>query len=392
MYMRTAAYLIIALFFFVYALINYYIGLRGWQYLARFIPGLGQATYWLLFGLLALSYVIARLGSGVLPHAARYLLTLAGSYWLAAMFYLLQIIFILDLLRFLNGWLHFVPAGWQENPRFAPAVGVFVLAFTFAVLVYGTWNARHPRLQHYELNIAKQAGGLEELRAVMVSDIHLGEIIHNSRLSKMVETVNSLQPDIILLPGDIIDEDVGPFIQQDMSSTFQKLRSKYGIFAVPGNHEYIGRHIEAAVHNLQQAGITVLRDECVKVADSFYIVGRDEVSRAHFASGSKPKELAEIMEGVDRRLPVILLNHQPRQLDEAAAQGVDLQLSGHTHRGQLFPNGFITRRIYETDWGYLRKGNLQLIVSSGFGTWGPPIRTGNRPEIVEIVIKFSPRR
>jgi len=95
------------------------------------------------------------------------------------------------------------------------------------------------------------------------------------------------------------------------------------------------------------------------------------------------------MAGVDRSLPVILLSHQPRQLDEAAAQGVDLQLSGHTHCGQLFPNGFITRRLYETDWGYLRKGNLQLIVSSGFGTWGPPIRTGNRPEIVEVVLRFS---
>ncbi len=95
------------------------------------------------------------------------------------------------------------------------------------------------------------------------------------------------------------------------------------------------------------------------------------------------------MEGVDTSNPVLLLDHQPQNLDEAEKLGIDLQLSGHTHKGQFFPNNLITNRIFENDWGYLHKESLQVIVSSGFGTWGPPIRIGNKPEIVEILIRFS---
>ncbi|HEX3032482.1 MAG TPA: metallophosphoesterase, partial [Bacillota bacterium] len=97
-----------------------------------------------------------------------------------------------------------------------------------------------------------------------------------------------------------------------------------------------------------------------------------------------------LLTGVDKRLPIILLDHQPAHLEESAANGVDVQLSGHTHRGQLFPINWITRNVFEVDWGYLRKGGLQVIVSSGFGTWGPPIRIGSRAEVVELTLRFQP--
>ncbi|HBW35391.1 MAG TPA: metallophosphoesterase, partial [Desulfosporosinus sp.] len=106
-------------------------------------------------------------------------------------------------------------------------------------------------------------------------------------------------------------------------------------------------------------------------------------------SGAKRQDLETLMQGVNRSLPVLLMDHQPSQLAEPVEQGVDLQVSGHTHRGQMFPIQFITSRIFENDWGYLRKGDFQLIVSSGYGTWGPPVRIGNTPEIVDITIRFS---
>jgi predicted MPP superfamily phosphohydrolase len=224
----------------------------------------------------------------------------------------------------------------------------------------------------------------------MVSDIHLGEIMHNGRLMKLVKTIETLQPDILLLPGDVIDEDVGTFIKQEMAATFQKLAPKYGMYAVPGNHEYIGRQIETVVRYLEEAGIRVLRDEYVKVLDSFYIVGRDDKSQAYYGSELERKGLKRILEGVDDNLPLLLLAHQPNQLDEAVTNGIDLQLSGHTHKGQLFPINFITGNMFEIDYGLIHKGSLNVIVSSGFGTWGPPIRIGNRPEIVDIVINFLP--
>lgn len=131
-----------------------------------------------------------------------------------------------------------------------------------------------------------------------------------------------------------------------------------------------------------------MRDECRKIAGSFYLVGRDYQYGEGFA-GPGRRELSRLMTGVDRSLPVIMLDHQPSNLGEGQEQGVDLQISGHTHRGQLFPFNLLTRRLFETDWGCLQKGGFQLIVSCGYGTWGPPIRVGSVPEIVDINIRFT---
>ena len=382
-------YIVFGVFILIYCLVCYYIGLRGWQHFFRYITLINRHVYWTLFWIIALSYFAARIGGNNLPSGLRYGLTILGAYWLAAMFYLLQLIVIFDLFRLLNRWLNLIPAVLKESPQLAIVPGSVVLIFTLGLVVFGSINAKNPVVQHYDIKIDKAAGTLERLRVVAVSDIHLGEINHNGTLTKMVDMINGLGPDLVLLPGDIIDEDVGPFIKQNMTATFQQLNPKYGIYAVPGNHEYIGGSIKDAVALLEAAGIKVLRDSFVKIDDSFYIVGRDDSSHPHFDSETTLKSLALVLEGADRNLPLILLNHQPKQLDEAEKEGIDLQLSGHTHRGQMFPNNLITSRIFEIDWGLLKKGNFHLIVSSGFGTWGPPIRVGNRPEIVDIMITFG---
>ena len=173
-----------------------------------------------------------------------------------------------------------------------------------------------------------------------------------------------------------------------MSDNFRKLSAPYGVFAVLGNHEYIGGNAEEAINYLGEAGVKVLRDSAQEIAGSFYLLGRDDRSGARF-NGVPRQDLKTLMQGVDRSLPNILMDHQPSQLEEPVEQGVDLQLSGHTHAGQLLPIRYITRRIFEDDWGLLRKGDFQIIVSSGYGTWGPPIRLGNTPEVVDIMIKFN---
>lgn len=386
--MKITFYIVFIVFFLVYILINYYIGLRGWQYLGVYMPYLKRTVYWAIFWLIAISYLAGRVSAGFFPAAVRYYLTVVGSYWLAAMFYLLQLLLILDLIKFLNRCLHFLPPAFQNNPRTGLWMGLATVCLITAILIYGAWNAQTPRTKYYNISVPKQAGDLDRLHIVMISDIHLGEIMHNGRLVKLVNIVEALKPDIILLPGDVIDEDIGTFIKQDMDVTFRKLNPTYGIYAVPGNHEYIGGQIDMAVHYLQQAGIRVLRDEYIKIAGSFYVIGRDEAARAHFTGEKELKSLSQTLKDIDKSLPLILLSHQPTKLDEAAENGIDLQLSGHTHRGQLFPINFITRAIFETDHGYIEKGDFRLLVSSGFGTWGPPIRIGNEPEIVDIVLNF----
>ncbi len=385
---NSILYIVFSVILFIYGALNYYIGLRGWQAVGSHITGLNATIYWLFFWLLAMSYLGARLIGKFLPTRIDQALTTIGAFWLAAMFYFVLILTVIDLIPLFDKWLGFLPAGIQNNPQTAPVVGLVILAIVTGLLVYGFWNARHPEVRHYDLTIQKQAGSLNRLHIVMVSDIHLGTIVHNGQLVKMTEMINKLQPDLVLFAGDIIDENIETFVEQKMTDSFRQLKPKLGTYAVFGNHEYIGGHAEEADRYLREAGVKVLRDHSVKVAGSFYVIGRDDRSGQRF-TGVQRQKLAELMSGIDRSLPVILLDHQPVNLEEPEKQGVDLQLSGHTHRGQMFPNQFITGRIYEVDWGYLRKGNLQVIVSSGFGTWGPPIRVGNTPEIVDIVIHFN---
>jgi predicted MPP superfamily phosphohydrolase len=198
---------------------------------------------------------------------------------------------------------------------------------------------------------------------------------------------NSLNPDIILLPGDIFDEDIGPIIKNKLGDDLQKLNAKYGVYAVTGNHEYIGG-VESAVDYMEKHGINVLRDEAVLIDSGFYLVGREDRSIGQFAN-QKRIELSEITKNINKNFPAILLDHQPFQLNLTRENGIDLQLSGHTHHGQLWPLNYITSMIYEISWGYEKIDETHYYVSSGFAGWGPPVRTGSRTEIVNLKIAFE---
>lgn len=375
-------------FFLLYGAANFYTGLRIRQALNPVIPtGYGH-IYWAVLIALAASYIAGAAGRRYFPDTLSESLLLAGSYWLAVTFYSVLVFLLFDLVRLSGRIFGFLPLKTQQNPALTGMAALFLIA---AIVAYGFWNARSPRVVHYDVEVNKAVPGMDRLHAVVVSDIHLGRIVHSGRLAGLVEIINGQEPDLVLLPGDIIEE-VSVFKRQGMADILRRIRSTRGVYAVPGNHEYIGGHPQEAFSLLEEAGVTVLMDRYVQVAGGIYVAGRDDRSGARY-TGRPRKELAAVLEGIDRSRPVILLDHQPLKLGEAAQNGVDLQVSGHTHQGQLFPNNFITRRIFEIDWGYLRKGDCNVIVSTGFGTWGPPIRVGNRPEIVDITIHFnSPER
>lgn len=361
-------------FLLIYGLLNFYVGLRGFRYLSGFFPGLSGKVYWTVFWLLAGSYFGGMLFKGVLPNALGMPLTWVGSYWLAALTYLVLLLAAADLVRLVF-----------PSAERGLAVGVALLLVV--ILAYGTWNAWHPRVTRYQLNLPA-AGSLASLRVVLVSDIHLGSIVQLDRLERLVDQVNGLEPDLVLLAGDITDRDFDVLPREQLIEGWQRLKPRLGTYAVLGNHDYYSGAVEELVADLEQGGVRVLRDRTVKVADSFYLVGRDNLQHRSFAETGR-RSLAELLAEAEGDLPVVLLDHQPSQLEEAESLGVDLLLSGHTHRGQLFPFNLLTRRLFEVDWGYLRKGSLQVIVSCGYGTWGPPIRIGNRPEVVELQISFG---
>jgi predicted MPP superfamily phosphohydrolase len=371
------------IFLSVYGLANFYVGFRLRQTWKHYFTSPRPLIFWPLFLLLTAIFPLGRLGELFLPLWLGDKLIIAGSYWLALLYYLFLGLLLLDVLRFSGRLAGILSA----SPKLIPRGVLLVISFTVGLVGYGVWNARSPVVQHYDIIIPKAAQGISQLHAVMVSDIHFDKFMNIPRLSRMVDTINGLNPDIVFLPGDIIDENASFDATQKLPEVLRRLQPPLGIYAVPGNHEYISGKPELAAQELGKGGIAILRDRFIKVADSFYVVGRDDRSRER--SGGR-KTLAEIMPGIDPFLPVILLDHQPFDLQQAVTTGVDLQLSGHTHLGQLFPNNLITHALYETDWGYLRKNSLQVIVSCGFGTWGPPIRIGNKPEIVDITIHFVP--
>lgn len=377
---------LIALFFIA---INYYIGLRGWQTLGKSVPFMNRKFYWLLFWFIALSFIIARFVGRILPGRIGEKFDLLGAYWLAAMSYFILIIILIDLIRGIDRRAGFIPQQ-IKNSQLTPLIaGLSVLLTVALILIYGTWSTQSPWINRYNITVSKNPGGMDKLHIVMISDIHLGTIVHKDHLDKTVHMINSLKPDVVLIGGDIIDDSIIPFAEQNMSDDFKNIQSKYGVFAILGNHDYYGGYADQLERYLSEAGVQVLRDRSVKVNDSFYIVGREDLTNEQRAGGKKRKTVSGLTESMDKSLPVILMDHQPYHLEEAQNSGVDLQLSGHTHKGQLFPFNYMTKLLYEKYYGYLQKGNLHVIVSSGIGTWGPPIRTGSRAEIVDVTMNFS---
>ncbi|MBD0380415.1 metallophosphoesterase [Paenibacillus sedimenti] len=380
--MKTRMAASIAIFMLIVLVVNSFI---GWHLQVFLVDLLGtwfqSSIYWVCFWIVALSYLLSWLASRILHANVSRALKVIGSYWFAVMQYGILLLPVTDLAAVILNF-----AGVPSSIYISMLGWLNILIFGI-ILVRGIYNAKSPVIRKYEITIPKAAGDWKQLRIAVASDIHLGSIVGNRHLRKLVDRVNAMQPDLILLPGDVIDDDIKPFIRYNMGRVMGELRAPLGVYAVLGNHEYIGGHIPAFVEQMKGIGIRVLMDETVHIAERLYLVGRKDKAAERMAEGRKP--LSSLLEDVNAEQPIIVMDHQPYHLDKAAEAGADVMLSGHTHRGQIVPNHLITRKLFELDWGYLRKGNLHAIVSSGFGTWGPPIRLGSRSEIIDLTVHFT---
>jgi len=370
----------------IYGSVNYYIYARGMQALpsGTFVKTLFPWVFWIL----AATYVAGRTLEKIYLSHASDILVWTGSFWLAAMLYFFLAVVFLDVIRLVNHFFPFLPAlisGNYEKTKLYVLSGVSISVV--ALIVFGHINTLNPRIKEITIHIPKDANGMTELNAVMMSDIHLGTLIGNGHFEKIVEKVKAINPDIIFLAGDVLDEDLEPVLRQNIGETLKRLEAPLGVYGVMGNHEYIGG-AEPAYNYLTSHGLKIIRDSVVKINDSFYILGREDRDKKRFA-GRERKDLKEIVKMADHEYPLILIDHQPYYLEEAAELGIDLQLSGHTHHGQLWPLNYVTSAIYTISYGYGKIGNMHAYVSNGIGTWGPPVRVGNRPEIVNLKITFG---
>lgn len=385
--MKWLSFLIFfAIVLLIHSLVNFYI----YRKLSIVLPPqtiirtIGMTVFWIS----TLSYFSGRILEKIHLSVFSDILIWIGAIWFAFMLYFFLSFLLLDFLRLLDYLFGVFPSVITKNiSRIYHLVGLLIIVGISLTVLLGFINSRIITVKHLDINIKKSAGNLSELKVTMFSDLHLGSMIGKKFAQKVVYKVNEQQPDIILIPGDIIDEDIEPVLRDGICEELQKLKSKYGVFAITGNHEYIG-DAEKAVEYLSKNGINVLRDSSLLINNSFYLLGREDRSKRQF-TGEYRKPLSDLMKDIDANLPIILMDHQPFKLEEADKAGVDLQLSGHTHHGQLWPINYITEKIYELSWGYKQKNSTHYYVSCGLGGWGPPVRLGSRPEIVNINLVFG---
>jgi predicted MPP superfamily phosphohydrolase len=365
--------------FTVYFLANLYLYLKGHRALAG--AGYHTRTYTVIFLILATAFIAGKILEYGNSNVFTDILNVIGGFWMAFMLYGFLIWLTADILLLVQKPFHLVPDANMPKLRLWLFTGITVT--TAVLIVIGFITAVSPVVKHYDLTIDKKlSDGNDPMRIVAVSDIHLGSVIRKRSMRHLSEMIRKEKPDLVLFLGDLIDGSIGPVLRGDLLSYLSLPDLQYGKFAITGNHEYIG-DIKKTVPYIESKGIRVLKDEVVTLSNGVQIVGRlDRSAIQGFGKGRA--SLDSLLAMTDRDRPVILLDHQPYGLSELAGTAVDLQLSGHTHNGQIWPLTFITSKMFELSHGYARFGNAHVIVSSGFGIWGPRMRIGTRPEIVVI--------
>lgn len=425
----------------VYILVNVYIFWRVTGWLKVGFPALqtrgGVLASAAVYSFFALSFLIAFL---MPPQAAACrVMKQIGNYWLGVLLYMILIIVVADVVRLVL--LHILHIDREKlcTPRVRRIVGRACMALILAVSVLGVVNAGIVRTTPYEITVNKQAGRIDSLKVVLAADLHLGYNIGVRQMQKMVEKINEQDADLVVFAGDIFDNEWEAVEKPDeIAEILRGIRSKYGVYACYGNHDveepilagftFGGSESKQSSTEmdafLEQANIRLLQDEGVLIDGSFYLYGRPDAQRpgaaavgaaagaeanegtaqatsAQTVSGQSPQNQtagaseytrltpAEITQGMDKSKPILVIDHQPRELAELAAAGVDVDLCGHTHDGQMFPANIIVKLTWKNSYGYLKEGQMHNIVTSGVGLFGPNMRVGTKAEICPIAIRFA---
>ncbi|KKS26028.1 MAG: Metallophosphoesterase [Parcubacteria group bacterium GW2011_GWC2_42_6] len=261
-------------------------------------------------------------------------------------------------------------------------LGAGLFGISLVIAVYGVWNAFHPIINNISVKISDLPATWQGKKIIMISDVHLGHIYRADFMDKMAEKINAQQPEMILIDGDLFDGIDGDSLDE-LVEPLNKLTAPQGVYFVTGNHEtYLG--LSRAEHVLNQTKIKILDDE-IELINGLQLIGV-----SYPAGNAFNKDVARAIQeaGYNIDLPSILMYHQPTNIADAKKLGIDLQLAGHTHNGQIWPIKFFVQMIFKGyEYGLHVEENYSEYTSAGLGTWGPPLRTGNRPEIVVIELK-----
>lgn len=281
-------------------------------------------------------------------------------------------------------------------------LGLLIVAAVISSTVYGVFHAYDIQYNNYEVDINKDGGKVKSLNAVLIGDIHMGYNVGVQHVQQMVDKINALDPDIILIAGDIFDNEYEAMDDPEaLIEILKTMEAKYGVYSVYGNHDIqekilagftfdYNEHKEADQRMddfVKACGWKHLRDEVTLVDNSFYIIGRADEERP--GKGIEERaSIEELLKETDMDKPLIVLDHEPKELKIEATQGVDLTLNGHVHDGQVFPGNILMKLMWDNSCGYKKFGYMHNIVTSGVGVWGPPTRIGTNTEICQIKVNF----
>jgi uncharacterized protein len=367
----------------IYALANTYIFFKGYN--AFQFQRENKILYTIIFIVLAVTFIAAKFLESRHSSVFTDMLNVIGGFWMGFMLYAIMFFLLSDIIFIILRITGLLERG--NIVSFRRWSLIITSGISFLLIAGGFINALLPVVKEYNIVIDKPVDGTNKLKVAAVSDIHLGSIIRKRSIKKLSGMLEEMHPDVIFLLGDIVDGEIGPVLRGDLLKYFSGPKTKDGLYAITGNHEFIGG-AGRTIPYIESKGIRVLKDEVVTLPGGIQLIGRLDRDSKRFYNKER-LSLEELMKSVDRSKPVILLDHQPFHLNETEKNGIDLQLSGHTHNGQMWPLNYLTRKIYELSYGYLKKGNSQIIVSSGYGLWGPRVRSGSHSEILLINIQFT---
>jgi predicted MPP superfamily phosphohydrolase len=340
-----------------------------------------RPIYTIIYLLIASIYPITERFSDENSNSFMQILSSVSGYILPFFLYLFLLVLLFDLLLLFNRKVRIISPETKKSYSFRLYMLTVLILLSIAVVTVGVINLNTIRVSKYRIEIPRKNSKIDHLRIAFAADIHIQQNTRIQFIEQFVKKINALKPDLMLYVGDIVEGDNENETNKAIESAMGKIVTKYGTFGVTGNHEFYGGQEQGSF--FQKAGITLLCDTVVNIDNSFYLAGRYD---QHFR---QRKTIKKILDEVAPDLPIILMDHRPTEIEEVSGTLADVQLSGHTHNGQMFPINLITNRIYKLSWGFKKIRNTHFFVTSGLRLWGPPVKTAGKSEIMLIDIYFK---
>ena len=338
------------------------------------------------------------------PKSLHRMLKITGNYFLGIFLYTLVIILLADFGRILLKYVFH--ASWIHSRTAFTVAGAICALLILLLSACGIFHAKYIKTTSYDVIINKTIPERTSMKVVLLADTHFGYNAGVLHARELVRKINKQKPDLVCIAGDIFDNEYDAIRNPEkLEQTLRGIKSTYGVYACWGNHDlneeilagFTFKHKDGDLSDikdprmkkfLKDSNIHILEDESVLINDQFYVIGRKDASLTEKIHETR-KAPAQLTEKLNRDKPIIMIDHQPKELQELADAGVDLDLCGHTHDGQTFPGNFTIKLMWENPCGLLSKDNMTNITTSGAGVWGPAMRIGTDSEICSINIQLK---